>query len=277
MPVRFNCPVCKKRLSVSRRRIGDRVECPSCSSPIEVPGAGMVSPPKVEFAEVKEPGKSPIPSEDEEPTARISPQVTDDLEETPFRQEFETPVRGLQLPEEFDFASLSEDAMPTVEDVPRSRPATPSREEAPPIQFRRAASEFEEMDLTPMVDVTFLLLIFFMITASFTLEKTIPTPVPDPNEQSAAQPIQQQDELLDKSILIGIEADNTITIDDEPLPNANQLEQRLVDLMIQEQKAEALVTVADLATQETVVYVLDTANDVGMEKIRLASAPSKAE
>lgn len=51
-----------------------------------------------------------------------------------------------------------------------------------------------ELDMTPMVDVTFLLLIFFMVTASFSLQKSIqmprqasqlpsPTPmVPDPLE-----------------------------------------------------------------------------------------------
>jgi biopolymer transport protein ExbD len=154
-----------------------------------------------------------------------------------------------------------------------SRPSVEIRETEAPIQFRRANDEFEEMDLTPMVDVTFLLLIFFMITASFTLEKTIPTPVPDPNDQSAAQPIQQQDDLLEKSIMIGINADNTITIDEEPLLDASLLRDRLTDRMLREKKAEALVTVADLAMQETVVYVLDTANDVGMQKIRLAAAP----
>ena len=34
----------------------------------------------------------------------------------------------------------------------------------------------DELDMTPMVDVTFLLLIFFMVTASFTLQKSIPQP-----------------------------------------------------------------------------------------------------
>jgi len=34
------------------------------------------------------------------------------------------------------------------------------------------------MDMTPMVDVTFLLLIFFMVTASFTLQKSVPLPTP---------------------------------------------------------------------------------------------------
>ena len=39
--------------------------------------------------------------------------------------------------------------------------------------FHRQPREEEELDMTPMVDVTFLLLIFFMVTASFSLQKSI--------------------------------------------------------------------------------------------------------
>ena len=38
-----------------------------------------------------------------------------------------------------------------------------------------APLEESEMDITPMVDVTFLLLIFFMITASFAMQKSLET------------------------------------------------------------------------------------------------------
>lgn len=50
---------------------------------------------------------------------------------------------------------------------------------------KRAPREDAEMDMTPMVDVTFLLLIFFMVTASFKLQKAIqqqPDLSDDPSE-----------------------------------------------------------------------------------------------
>lgn len=47
-----------------------------------------------------------------------------------------------------------------------------------------------EMDMTPMVDVTFLLLIFFMVTASFSLQKSLEMP----RQQSDAPSSQQQEE-----------------------------------------------------------------------------------
>ncbi len=40
----------------------------------------------------------------------------------------------------------------------------------------RKKREGGELDMTPMVDVTFLLLIFFMVTASFSLQKSIQIP-----------------------------------------------------------------------------------------------------
>ena len=40
----------------------------------------------------------------------------------------------------------------------------------------RSKKPEEEMDMTPMVDVTFLLLIFFMVTAAFSLQKSIEMP-----------------------------------------------------------------------------------------------------
>lgn len=61
---------------------------------------------------------------------------------------------------------------------------------------QRAPREEAEMDMTPMVDVTFLLLIFFMVTASFKLQKAIQqqpdmsddpsTMVTEPEEQTDA-------------------------------------------------------------------------------------------
>ncbi|QEF96378.1 Biopolymer transport protein ExbD/TolR [Stieleria maiorica] len=42
----------------------------------------------------------------------------------------------------------------------------------------------QELDLTPMIDVTFLILIFFMVTASFSLQHAIETPTPESDQAS---------------------------------------------------------------------------------------------
>ena len=46
------------------------------------------------------------------------------------------------------------------------------------VSFKKNELPKDDMDMTPMVDVTFLLLIFFMITASFSSEKVFEKPPP---------------------------------------------------------------------------------------------------
>lgn len=52
-----------------------------------------------------------------------------------------------------------------------------------------------ELDMTPMVDVTFLLLIFFMVTASFSLQKSIRVPQQNSDLPSPAPPVHRDDSL----------------------------------------------------------------------------------
>lgn len=63
----------------------------------------------------------------------------------------------------------------------------------------------DELDMTPMVDVTFLLLIFFMITAAFALQKALEVPPVDEDEAAASQTV---DDLEKDSIVIRIDEDN---------------------------------------------------------------------
>jgi biopolymer transport protein ExbD len=53
----------------------------------------------------------------------------------------------------------------------------------------------EEMDMTPMVDVTFLLLIFFMVTAAFSLQKSIDMPRQQTDVPSTSTVDEESDDL----------------------------------------------------------------------------------
>ena len=65
----------------------------------------------------------------------------------------------------------------------------------------------DKLDMTPMVDVTFLLLIFFMMTASFAIQKSFQQPPPHVDGQS---PVPEQDRM---AVLIG--QDNTFYVTSE--------------------------------------------------------------
>tara|TARA_R110002111_G_scaffold257026_1_gene324890 strand:- start:16298 stop:17272 length:975 start_codon:yes stop_codon:yes gene_type:complete len=139
--------------------------------------------------------------------------------------------------------------------------------------IRSAESEFDEMDLTPMVDVTFLLLIFFMITASFSLQKSIQVPPPTPEQDGVSQSLQTLDDFREESIVVEIDNNNAIYVDDTKLSNPSDIVQAILDRRNQDgkPKSELVLSAHKAARHETVVAVVDAANEVGMQKIRLAS------
>ena len=132
----------------------------------------------------------------------------------------------------------------------------------------------DDLDLTPMVDVTFLLLIFFMITAAFALQKAIEVP---PVSDEAA-PTQTMEELEKDSIVIRIDGDNVFWIsapalgEDEVRATSNQemlLKLREARGEDRSGPAKLLVQANGDARQEKVVVALDAGSGEGMEEIRL--------
>jgi biopolymer transport protein ExbD len=115
------------------------------------------------------------------------------------------------------------------------------------------------------------------VTASFALHKTIQTPTPDPDQKGATQSIQTLEELEGVAILVRIDGQNAITIDDEPLPDGARVADALTDKMRKEQKSEIIITADASAWHRTVVNVVDAANEVGMQKIRLATRSGTEE
>ncbi len=71
-----------------------------------------------------------------------------------------------------------------------------SEEETPvTVKFAKKELPKDDMDMTPMVDVTFLLLIFFMITASFTTEKALQQQVASDQPSSQPKPDEENETI----------------------------------------------------------------------------------
>lgn len=73
------------------------------------------------------------------------------------------------------------------------------------IKTTRKKPQEEEMDMTPMVDVTFLLLIFFMITAAFALQKAMEAPPVDDDEAAPVQVIEEPEKDI---VTVKLDEDN---------------------------------------------------------------------
>jgi biopolymer transport protein ExbD len=129
----------------------------------------------------------------------------------------------------------------------------------------------DEIDMTPMVDVTFLLLIFFMITAAFALQKAIEVP---PTDQDEAAPTQTVEDVEKDSIVVRVDGDNVYWVgapkwpDEQRAPSITEMQVKVREAR-QDGPNRMLVQANGDATHEHVVAALDAGSAVGMEDIRL--------
>ncbi|MEE8452300.1 MAG: biopolymer transporter ExbD [Thermoguttaceae bacterium] len=154
-----------------------------------------------------------------------------------------------------------------------------SVDEAEPIRFRSAGkTEEDDLDMTPMVDVTFLLLIFFMVTAAFSLQKSIEVPPPDQKESAQQARTIEELEEDDDFVIIKIDRDNTMWVNGIEAPSKQELLVKLREATegfagSDSKGPSSLLVLADGdCRHETVVMALDAGNAVGMENVRLATS-----
>ncbi|MBM81928.1 MAG: hypothetical protein CMJ78_15250 [Planctomycetaceae bacterium] len=160
--------------------------------------------------------------------------------------------------------------------APETKPKNPwdddEETEDEEFQLRRRGGEEDELDMTPMVDVTFLLLIFFMITASFTMQKTLQVPPPDKDEKGAATTVQTLEDFEEESVIVNIDSKSVVYVEDEAVSDPSGIADALRDNMRAGQKFEIVITAHVKCMHEIVVKVIDAANEVGMQRIRLATS-----
>ena len=125
--------------------------------------------------------------------------------------------------------------------------------------LRKSADE-AEIDMTPMLDVTFIMLIFFIVTASFTKETGI-----DLSQSNNDTQLQQQNS---KNVSVVID----ITGNDEVVMEGRTIDARSVQANVQRLRAEnpeanVVVRAAATAKAQTLVTVVDQARLAGVSGV----------
>jgi biopolymer transport protein ExbD len=137
--------------------------------------------------------------------------------------------------------------------------------------FRPKQGESADMDMTPMIDVTFQLLIFFMLTAAFVVQKTLDMP---PGKTGEGTTIGQKE--LAKNVVVVLKRDGTISIGGKPVP-LEGLTAELRAASKSRENRELFLDVEDDVAHERVVQVLDRAAEAEIHRVLFVYRKSKAE
>jgi biopolymer transport protein ExbD len=128
----------------------------------------------------------------------------------------------------------------------------------------RAAVRQEEsdIDLTPMLDVVFIMLIFFIVTASFIKEAGLDVNRPD----STTEKPQEK-----KNIVIQIGPNDEISID------RRRVDRRAVRANIERMHAEnpegtVVIQAGNKAKTDTLIAVMDASRQAGVYNVAIAAA-----
>ncbi|MDA1179484.1 MAG: biopolymer transporter ExbD [Planctomycetota bacterium] len=162
---------------------------------------------------------------------------------------------------------------------PDSTGGTTVAEEARQLSRRKPADDEGEMDTTPMVDVTFLLLIFFMVTAAFAAQKSFEIPTPNPDQPSTQVALIEDPEDDPTVVTVRIDEYNTYYVtgsswdDEQEAPTKQELMSRFREAQDSPSPPTSMLIIAHPeCSHEKVVSALDAGNAFKMEDIKLMTA-----
>jgi len=140
------------------------------------------------------------------------------------------------------------------------------------MQFRRQQRDEVSVNLTPLIDVVFLLLIFFMVSTTFTRETRLDITLPEASGSPAAE--------TDDSVEVVVGATGRYSVNGQFLTDNNVETLRSV-LLRQAEKGTDLpftITADAEASHQAVVRVMDVAGRIGFTNIHITTrAPDQGE
>jgi biopolymer transport protein ExbD len=119
----------------------------------------------------------------------------------------------------------------------------------------------KEINITPLVDMVFLLLIFFMLTSSFVVMPGIKINLPKAVTSEV---------IKEKNIVITINSENVIYLDEKPI-TPSELSNFLGDSVSAKQEKPLLIKADKNTRLGTVVQVWDICRKVGISQINIAT------
>ena len=126
---------------------------------------------------------------------------------------------------------------------------------------QQAAEDEAAIDLTPMLDVVFIMLIFFIVTASFIKEAGVEVNRPEASTSNPKENV---------NILIAVTANDEVWMDGRRI-DVRAVRANVERLHAENPKGAVVIQADNESTTETVVKVLDASREAGVIDVSLAT------
>ena len=138
------------------------------------------------------------------------------------------------------------------------------------MKFRKQRKEMVQLNLTPLIDVVFLLLIFFMVSTSFTRENQLQINLPEASAEEVSS--------VTQGLTLTIQENGTYALNGRIL-SSNSIEIIKQALLAESQGEfdQSLLLVADAnASHQSVVRAMDAAGQLGFVNLRISTQESES-
>jgi len=134
------------------------------------------------------------------------------------------------------------------------------------VNLRQSSGDDPEVNLTPLIDVVFILLIFFMVSTTFQKESEINIELPE----ASGEPLEERKDQLE----IIIDADGHYFIDEQQVVNTELVTlKKAIQKFLGEQRDLPVVIRADRTTPyEAVIRAMDATAQLGLVNMSLATS-----
>ena len=134
------------------------------------------------------------------------------------------------------------------------------------MNLRQSPGDDPEVNLTPLIDVVFILLIFFMVSTTFQKESEINIELPE----ASGEPLEERKDQLE----IIIDAEGHYFIDEQQVVNTELATlKKAIQKFLGEQRDLPVVIRADRTTPyEAVIRAMDATAQLGLVNMSLATS-----
>jgi biopolymer transport protein ExbD len=133
----------------------------------------------------------------------------------------------------------------------------------------RAASDEPEINLTPLIDVIFTLIIFFVVTTTFKERSALKLQLPSSESSSV---IEQATPLT-----IMVDAQGRFFIDDVEVlkPDVVTIKEAVINVAAQDRSMPVILRADARTPHQAVITAMDALGQLGFVKISIATTPEK--